>query len=158
MNKSLSGFILYRNGNGKLSKVELIEKNLNRVIRNQHLLSRYTWRTDHYGSISAWLHNFCRHKKLVQRNLKLNWMKDCIIKFIFSFNYDNTQKKSVIDRMLDYIVVEMVEMIQCSIYIIYFHLYIDILEFGDGDEIVNSTNGDTYIEFQECETDDIVLL
>lgn len=53
MNKSLSGFILYRNSGGKLSKEELIEKNLNRVIRNEHLLSRYTWRTDHYGSISA---------------------------------------------------------------------------------------------------------
>lgn len=105
MNKSLSGFILYRNSGGKLSKEELIEKNLNRVIRNQHVLSRYTWRTDHYGSISAWLHNFIRHKKRVQRNLKLNWMKDCII----------------IDRIIDYIIVDMLDLIDYSIYNIYIY-------------------------------------
>lgn len=100
MNKSLSGFILYRNGGGKLSKEELIEKNLNRVIRNQHVLSRYTWRTDHYGSISAWLNNFIRHKKIVQRNLKLNWMKD---------------------RIIDYIIVDMLDLIDYSIYNIYIY-------------------------------------
>lgn len=105
MSDNLSGFVLYRNGNEKSSKEDVIEKNVNRVIRNHHLLFRYTCRTDHYGSISAWLHNFIRHKKRVQRNLKLNWMKDCII----------------IDRIIDYIIVDMLDLIDYSIYNIYIY-------------------------------------
>lgn len=40
MSNNLSGFLFYRNGGGKLTTAEVIEKNVNRLMKNKHLLSR----------------------------------------------------------------------------------------------------------------------
>lgn len=98
--------------------------NLKRIERNVDNLSRYKWiGCRMFGNISALIKYMERIDALTESYRKQQYQENVVKELLFCFKYKQECSKSVFDRLMDFIVLDLKEMLHCSILFIIYYIF-----------------------------------